>query len=340
MQFEKLNAFNNDVIFVDGLWGAGKSVVAPIISGMNGIEKVKIEEIYEYVSCLHYLGKIDSAAARWFLQTYADRSQYNNVIGREVNLRWSDDTGLGNTPDRLAYLLRLFKGEGDLVIDQINDKNLALGIMSHMLMLTPELLEMSYRGRVKVVEVVRHPLYMIEHFVAYLDRFDSPREFTVSYYVGGSKVPWFAQGFENRFINSNSIERAILCIIELYPWLDAKVRATEASGLSLLELSFEQIVFQTDDTLRKLSQFLGREHHSRISSILKRELLPRSEVLSGKGHRKYGWRKTRATESETYDRLMRLVLDNCHADLRNDFFQLIDWYNSRYPSMLAEYSSH
>jgi hypothetical protein len=340
MQLEKLRTFNNDIIFIDGLWGTGKSVVSPIISGMAGVEKAKIEGIYEYISWLYYFEKIDFDGAQWMLQTYADCSQYNNVIGREVNLRWSDDTGLGNTPDRLAYLFRLFKDDGDLVVDQINDKNLALCVMSHMLMLTPELLKRSYRDRVKVVEVVRHPLYMIEHFASYLDRFDSPREFTMSYYVEGIKVPWFAQEFENRFINSNSIERAILCIIKLYPWLEVKLRAAEASGLSLLELSFEQIVFQTDDTLRKLSQYLGRDHHPRVASILKRQLLPRDEVLSGKGHRKYGWRQTKATESKTYERLMRLVLDHCQAELGNDFFRLIDWYNSKYPSILGDYASH
>ena len=307
---------------------------------MDGVERAKIEGIYEYISWLHYLGKIEDSGATWMLRTYADSSQYHNLIGRETNLRWSDDTGLGNATNRLAHLLRLFKGEGDTVVDEINDNNLAFCAMSHMLMLAPELLTPAYGERVKVIEIVRHPLYLVEHFAAYLSRFDSPREFTMSYYMQGTKVPWFAQDFEDAFVNGNAIERAVLCITRLYPWLQSRLQETRQSRLSLLELSFEQIVLQTHDTLSVLSEFLGRAHHPKISSILRRQMLPRREVSKGKGHSKYGWKKNDETEKETYARLMNLVCRNCRADLRDDFFKLVDWYNLQYPSNLVRFASH
>jgi hypothetical protein len=64
-------------------------------------------------------------AAKTLLKIYADTTQYNNLIGREVNLRWSDDTGLRNNPGSLSYFGRLFHKGGDSVIDVINSKNLA-----------------------------------------------------------------------------------------------------------------------------------------------------------------------------------------------------------------------
>ena len=94
MHIEKRNTFYNDIIVVDGLWGTGKSVLGPIISGMSGIEKIKADSTYEYISWLNSLGKIEKDAAIWMMRTYADSSQYHNRIGREINLRWSDDTGL------------------------------------------------------------------------------------------------------------------------------------------------------------------------------------------------------------------------------------------------------
>ncbi len=42
MELEKTNSFCNDVVFIDGLWGTGKSLLSPIISGMDRVEKVKI----------------------------------------------------------------------------------------------------------------------------------------------------------------------------------------------------------------------------------------------------------------------------------------------------------
>ena len=42
----KKNTLKNDVIFIDGLWGTGKSIIAPIVGAMDGVEKQKIEHIY------------------------------------------------------------------------------------------------------------------------------------------------------------------------------------------------------------------------------------------------------------------------------------------------------
>ena len=43
------NSFTNDIIVVDGFWGGGKSVVTSIVGSMTGVEKKKVEHIYEYV---------------------------------------------------------------------------------------------------------------------------------------------------------------------------------------------------------------------------------------------------------------------------------------------------
>jgi hypothetical protein len=67
MQLNKLKTFKNDIIIVDGLWGTGKSILAPIISGMEGVEKIKAESLYEYMSWLHYLGKIEKDGAVWMI---------------------------------------------------------------------------------------------------------------------------------------------------------------------------------------------------------------------------------------------------------------------------------
>ena len=158
--------------------------------------------------------------------------------------------------------------------------------MSHMLMLTPQLLPLAYGKRVRVIEMVRHPLYMVGHLAAYLARFESPREFTMAFYHEDTKVPWFAKGWKDEFVRANPTARAVLCITRLYPWLDDKIEKSRATGLAVLDLSFEEAVFETDKTLYKLEQFAGRRHHPRIASILKKQRLPRETVAKGRGTRK------------------------------------------------------
>ena len=39
LELAKVHPFTHDVVFIDGFWGSGKSLLAPIMSGMRGIEK-------------------------------------------------------------------------------------------------------------------------------------------------------------------------------------------------------------------------------------------------------------------------------------------------------------
>ncbi len=337
MLLEKRDTFTSDILFIDGLWGTGKSLLGPIVSGMANVENAKIESLYEYICWLFYLGKINEDGALWMLRTYADCSQYHNSIGRELNLRWGDDTGLKNASHKLRMIFRLFGPEGDIKVNEINQENLAFCAMSHLLMLTPELLPLAYGERVKVIEMVRHPLYMVGHFTSYLARFESPREFTMAFYHEGTKVPWFARGWEGEFARANNTERAVLCITRLYPWLDEKIEASRANGLAILDLSFEQAVFETGKMLHKLEQFTGRSHHPRISSILKKQMLPRETIAKGKGHASYGWSNSDKSEGETYVELLTSVQANCSVELLKEMNKVISWYNRKYPSKLAAF---
>ena len=337
MKLEKRNTFLNDVIFVDGLWGTGKSLLGPIVSGMAGVERVKIESIYEYISWLFHLGEISEEGALWMLRTYADCSQYHNTISREVNLRWRDDTGLGNATDKLKIIRRLFGGEGDAKVEEINRKNLAFCTMSHMLMLAPELLTPAYGRRVKIIEMVRHPLYMVSHFSSYLKRFESPREFTMAFYHEDVKVPWFAKGWEADYVHANATERAVLCITRLYSWLAANLEKSHATGLAVLDLSFEDAVFDTNKTLSRLEQFLGRSHHPSIASILRKQMLPRESIAKGKGHANYGWSTIDKSEGEIYADVLTVVCENCSTTLQGEMNRTIDWYNNKYPNRLSQY---
>jgi hypothetical protein len=338
MQLEKRNTLSNDIIFIDGLWGTGKSLLGPIVSGMSGVERVKVESCYEYISLLYYLEKIDQDAAVFMLKTYADTSQYHNLISREVNLRWSDDTGLKNATNKLKVIKRLFGGEGDVKLEEINRENLAFCVMSHMLMLTPKLLPIAFSSRVKVIEMVRHPLYMLDHISAYLKRFESAREFTMAYYFNEVKVPWFAKEWEAQFVAANLVEKAVLCMAYLYPKLMSQIELARLSGLEVLDLNFEEAVFDTDRMLFKLEEFTGRRHYSGIASILKKQKLPRETIANGCGHSAYGWSNgSGKSELEDYMERLSVVSNNCSENIKNKMNKLIDWYNNAYPSSLSYY---
>ena len=338
MNLEETSSLTNDIIFVDGIWGTGKSLLGPIISGMDRVEKVKIEHIYEYVSILGYLGKMAPDAVPWMLKTYGDLSQYNNVIGREVNLRWNDDSGLATNPNMFSYIKRLFQGEGDHKIIEINDNNIALNIMSHMLMLVPNPIFETYGNRVKVIEMVRHPLYLVRHWISYMERFDSPREFTISFQYKGTKIPWFVAGWEDEYFEANAMDKILICIIRLYEWLNNSTQKMLLNGNQILTLSFESLVMSPDNPLKEIENFLGRKHYPRLASLLRKQKIPRKTISQGKGHPAYGWHKDfDSSEAQIYEQNLKFVMSNGSSENVNRFLRLIENYNLNFPSVLKKF---
>lgn len=338
MLINKVKSLTSDIIFIDGLWGAGKSVLGPIVSGMERVEKVKIEHIYEYVAILSYLEKIQPDAASWMLKTYGDLSQYNNLIGREVNLRWNDDSGLSINPNMLVYIKRLFKGEGDKKFIEINENNIALNVMSHMLMLVANPIFDTYGDRVKVIEIVRHPLYMVMHWFTFLERIDSARVFTLSFQYKGVRIPWFVAGWEDEYVEANTMDKVLLCLIKLYAWLENSTDKATAGGNQVLTLSFESLVMFPSKPLQEVEIFLGRKHYPKLTSLLRKQKIPRKTISEGKGHAAYGWtNNSDKSEAQIYEQNLKFVRDNGTEGNISNFLKLIESYNTRYPSILTEF---
>ena len=138
LKFKKFYETTNDVIFLDGLQGCGKAFSASIIGGMHGVENSRYNNVFEHLSQLHYFNKISYDGCSAIFKIYADKDQYGNLIGRETNFRWSDKSGIFNNPRTFTSIKRIFSNDGDHIMKLINDKNLALLILSHNILLTPQ----------------------------------------------------------------------------------------------------------------------------------------------------------------------------------------------------------
>lgn len=339
MLLRKFNSFRNDIVFVDGMWGTGKSIIAPIISAMAGVEKQKIEYIFEYLCITHYLGKIESDAAVALLNTYADMSQYNNLIGREVNLRWHDDTGPKNNPNSLRYVKRLFEADGDQIVEKINNENLALNLMSHIILQVSDPLFEAFGERLKIIEMVRHPLYMVSHWYNYMMRFGAEREFTISGDLMGEKIPWFAFEWKDEYARLTLIDQCLASIMFLYEELFKKIGSEQFDDTKVLVLDFENFVLDPVPSLEKISSFLGRAHSKDIRKILEAQKVPRSQISMGKGHASYGWAGPQGdSEADEYEKQMDFIVTKASDKYLTKYMALIKQYNSSWPNALGDYA--
>ena len=337
LDLKHFNSFTNDIIVVDGFWGGGKSVITSLIGSMTGVEKKKVEHVYEYVCIAHAAQKMDRDAATAFLKIYADLSQYNNLIGREVNLRWSDDSGLRNNPGSLTYLKRLFHPGGDSVAEKISAENLALLIASHELLSVSNLLYDAYGSRLKLIEVVRHPIHLFNNVRDYTSRFERTREFTLSFELHGIKIPWFAADWAEDFAKASVVDRALLTIARTQTAMMKSIDEIKAADRRLLVLSFEDTVLDPFGSLEKLETFLDRNRTKRSKQVLKQQRLPRAQISAGRATSSFSFNSNASTtEAEIYQKITAEISTTGSMQPIAEFKSAITCYNSRWPSLLAD----
>ena len=337
LDFEHSKTFGNDIVIVDGFWGGGKSIVTSLIGSMTGVEKKKVEHIYECVCIAYAAQKMEHDAATAFLKIYADLSQYNNLIGREVNLRLSDDSGLRNNPGSFTYIRRLFQSGGDGVSDQISKENLALLIASHELLSVSDLLYDAYGTRLKLIEVVRHPIHLFNNVRDYTATFERSREFTLSFELNGVKVPWFAANWAEEFSRSSIADRALLSIARMQDTMIKSIEQIQFMAKPLLVLSFEKTVLDPENSIRQLENFLNRTRTKHTTKVLKQQSLPRTQISAGKATSSFSFTSNAEdSEAEIYQKVASEISMSGSASAITEFKSAIAQYNKRWPSPLAE----
>jgi hypothetical protein len=322
------------IVMVDGLNGSGKSVLFPVIGSFKNVEKVRIEHIYEYLSTLYFLRKIDIDAAISLMRIYADMAIYNQMISREVNLRIHDDSGLLNNPKPLEYVSRLFFQDGEPAMKRMKELSPILHIMTHQIFSNIDLAFQSFGERLKVVVMVRHPLYMIDHWCSYIDRYGTdPRELSICFDYAGKVIPWFANGWEDKYSALHSIDKVIHSI----EWLmrknnEAHDRLNDAQKEQVIFVPFEKFVIEPWPYINELKHFLGTDITPSTTKALRRQKCPRQSLMAGRGHKVYGWKSDEHTNDDLRDfnRRESFVKENADPESVDILNALCQKYEEKY----------
>lgn len=324
--------FSNDIIVIDGIWGVGKSAISPVVASMRGVEKKRIDPIIEYLAALRWLGKLDVDTAAAMIANYCDYFTYHNAIGREVNLRLRDDSGLKNSPGWARYLWRAFRADGDHVEADIDATNPATLLITDLSIVGIDILERALGARLKFIEVVRHPLHLFNYYRNYLVDYSRRREFTLSFEKQRERIPWIAQDWPDLYLTSSVSDRAALLISR-----SQRLVSNSSKIDSMMTIAFEQFVTDTDSQIEQISDFLGRPIHYPLRGVKRRHRIPRAEVSSGKASNTRSWiSSTSDAEANTYRDLLRLVDESCTREVSAEFLRAVEFYEMSWPSQLSE----
>jgi len=328
----KSHQFPNDVIILDGMWGVGKSAISPVVASFRGVEKKRIDPIIEYVTALEWLRLIDRDTAGTLLATYADYFTYHNAIGREVNFRVRDDSGIRNSPGWSRYLRRLFASDGDHLEAVISESNPGTFLVTDLAIVGLATLTRTLKSRLRFIEVVRHPFHLFPYYQRYLADYSRQREFTLSFELGEYRVPWVATGWSDLFARSTVADRAALLVSR-----SQRIVTDSIVESSTFVIPFEQFVTQTDVFVERLSHFLDRPMHYSLRKVKRRHRLPRSSVSHGTASNVRSWiGSPQQSESEIYSSLREAAKASCSSQAFAELEDAAVLYESAWPSALSE----
>lgn len=306
------------VICVGGHPGCGKTMMTPIVGSLERVEMQKFNYALEYICSLHLLGRLDDDAATVMIRMLTDLDLYNMTMARETNFRWSDVSSVFSNPGPWRYVRRLFGPGDEAAAARIRTEKPILHITAHNLLAISPPLFAALGDRLRLLEVVRHPLYMVKQWHHYIDRYGTDvRDFTIWFEYQGRSLPFFARGWEERYRSSNAMDRVIYSIEHLTQLgQGAMARLSANQQAQAMIMPFERFVLDPWPYLRRLEGMLG----SRVTALTRRELkrqkVPRSRIADGLArpiYREYGWQPATRGSDERRELEMRREYAAQHA---------------------------
>lgn len=279
LQLIRPNILTSRLVFADGIGSSGKGMLSHLLSSLSQVEKQSNHYAFDYVSYLHWLGKLSTDGAITYLQTEADYQLYHLMMSRDVNFRPHDSTGVFQNARRFEYFRRLFLSEGDSVLDRISAQSPILNEAPHDALRSAQLFFDAFGNRLQIIYILRDPRELILdwHRRGFGRRIGTdPREFQFSFLENGHSKPMFMLDNFQSLEQSNEIEILVYMISFIIKHnLDGYLSLDEKFKNSVMLIKFDDLAVDPLGQVDQIAKFMGTARTIRTNRIIKRENLPR-----------------------------------------------------------------
>jgi hypothetical protein len=300
------------VVIVDGQPGCGKTMLSPIVAALDRVELLNFAYEIEYVCALRYLNRIDKDVAESLVRLLTDLKLYNLMMSRETNFRWNDASSVFKDVKPFRYILRALQRGDDIIPERIQKKRPILNLTTHDLLSRAGVVFGALRENLVFIEMVRHPLYMFKQEAVNMQKLflSDPKHFQINFSYKGKEFPYFVYGWEDLFLKSNHVEKAIYLINSMTERTKKfKENLKEnLSGAKLITIPFEKFVIEPEPYLKTIELVLQTKVTSATRKMMKRQNVPRKMYAQGVGskiYKKYGWEPPKSSDENKEFQLRR-----------------------------------
>ncbi len=268
-------SFLKNLILVTGTHTSGKSMVSPIVASFKGVEILRKIYTLDQLAILTNFNKIKKDTSIFLAKNILDFSYYEQLIGRNLNFRYEDETGIYQSKDPRLYEKRIFKPRGPDVLKQHEKKN------THMLLDTHDGLwfhDFWYSidiKNLKIISIFRNPVDMVNSWIN-LDLGLAEKQILNQIPLVKSKKnlkPFYYYKFIND-LKSNKYDVVVDMVGECF-LNDLKSYEKIKYKKNILRFEFNNFAQNTNKVIKEISSFLKLDASKFTKKIMIKERLPR-----------------------------------------------------------------
>ena len=283
----------NKILFIDGMARSGKSALCQIIVGLSNMEHVDLNYNFEYIFSGLVKKKIEQTFAKEFINSFLARYTYDKILGRNINLRKDDFTGIYNFYDPKVYLDRIRKNikfsrydyikttvqkkiKHDPVLKELNSNLRYFPIQSHYLMENFSTLK-KLNINFKLIRIERHP---VDNIYSYFKRGRGKlvknnkykNYYNASYFPRKTSfcIPWYLDISEKKYLVLGEIGR---CVFSHVYNLE-KIKKVKPNN-KILNINFDNFCKNPKKEINKICTFLNVKKKPKLPLFVKRANFPR-----------------------------------------------------------------
>jgi hypothetical protein len=283
-----VNQYCKDLTIIAGMPRSGKTLLAPLISSMKDAEIFHLDFLVEAFPALESVKMLSKEGLIYLLQYSIHNMSYNRAIGRNLNIRITDETSIWQSQNPEKYFERSFLNDRfDFTQDYTREYKFPLVLCLHNALTYVDILYKSFEN-IRVVNVCSHPVDIVDAWIKKDYGKDIYGRKGVSLPVfkwKNSVVPLYACGWEDKYMALSQTDRVISMLYQLYLSENNSLSKVNIKDKNkLLMVNYDELVLSIDSELKKISSFLEKpitaftdkvinrsELESRKASILKRE---------------------------------------------------------------------
>ena len=279
------NNFLEKIIIIDGISGTGKGVIDDFLSTFDKIEILCVSGELENLTILRDYNKIDQNGYETFIKIHLDYMLYEKMMGRNVNTRLFDQSGIFRSQKIIKYLLRLFS-KGDKEIPEIIEKTKpVLRLMTHSIMGISEPLFRALNTKLYFIDVVRNPLSILKTLYEFNKRYESideiKRQFQIFITHENEEIPYWANSYKEDYINMNIMEKTIYELKYKNEKSNRfKINHKDLYDKYCLTVPFEIFVREPIEYMKKIANLIKEKNTSNYKKLIKKYKIPRKNEVN------------------------------------------------------------